>query len=117
LIALLDAVVLSQLHFIALLPYGLRENSMQSVEIKAIENGDFDIWLALWENYQQFYKVDIPHAVTRNTWGALPRPRRTDARGARHDMRSTLRLRAHGLSEVDVDICRLLLSAGPVCFT
>ncbi|MEM5404644.1 MULTISPECIES: GNAT family N-acetyltransferase [Paraburkholderia] len=41
---------------------------MQSVEIKAIENSDFDMWLPLWEGYQRFYKVDIPHAVTRNTW-------------------------------------------------
>ncbi|WP_321916676.1 MULTISPECIES: GNAT family N-acetyltransferase [unclassified Paraburkholderia] len=41
---------------------------MQSVDIKAIERSDFDIWLMLWESYQRFYKVTIPKAVTRDTW-------------------------------------------------
>jgi GNAT superfamily N-acetyltransferase len=41
---------------------------MQSVEIRAIERSDFDIWLPLWEGYQRFYKVDIPETVTRDTW-------------------------------------------------
>jgi hypothetical protein len=28
---------------------------MQSVEIKAIDHKDFDIWLPLWKSYQRFY--------------------------------------------------------------
>jgi GNAT superfamily N-acetyltransferase len=41
---------------------------MQSVEIKAIDHNDFDIWLPLWEGYQRFYEVDIPEPVTLKTW-------------------------------------------------
>jgi hypothetical protein len=32
---------------------------MQSIEIKAIDNNDFDIWLPLWKDYQRSYEVDI----------------------------------------------------------
>lgn len=41
---------------------------MQSVEIKTIDNNDFDIWLPLWKGYQRFYKVDIPELITLKTW-------------------------------------------------
>ena len=41
---------------------------MQAVEIKTIDNNDFDIWLPLWKGYQRFYKVDIPELVTLKTW-------------------------------------------------
>lgn len=41
---------------------------MQSVEIRAIEAGDFDLWLPLWRGYQRFYEVEIPEAVTLKTW-------------------------------------------------
>jgi hypothetical protein len=37
---------------------------MLSVQIKAIEKNDFDIWLPLWKDYQRFYEVDIPESVT-----------------------------------------------------
>ncbi|MDY0883607.1 GNAT family N-acetyltransferase [Dongia soli] len=47
---------------------------MESVEIKTIEPRDFDIWLPLWRSYQQFYEVDIPHAVTLKTWERLLDP-------------------------------------------
>jgi len=47
---------------------------MQSVEIKAIENNDFDIWLPLWKGYQRFYEVDIPESVTLKTWARLLDP-------------------------------------------
>ena len=40
---------------------------MQPVEIKAIENNDFDIWLPPWKGYQRFYEVDIPESVTLKT--------------------------------------------------
>ena len=40
---------------------------MPSVEIKAIDNNDFDIWLPLWKGYQRFYKADIPESVTLKT--------------------------------------------------
>lgn len=32
---------------------------------------DFPRWLALWEGYQRFYRVDIPSAVTQRTWERL----------------------------------------------
>ena len=41
---------------------------MRSVEIKAIDNNDFDIWLPLWKGYQRFYEVDIAESVTLETW-------------------------------------------------
>jgi len=41
---------------------------MQSVEIKAVDNYDFDMWLPLWKGYQRFYEVDIPESVTLNIW-------------------------------------------------
>lgn len=41
---------------------------MQSLEIKAVDAGDFEIWLALWEGYQHFYEVDLPKSVTETTW-------------------------------------------------
>lgn len=47
---------------------------MQSVEIKAIDNNDFDIWLPLWKGYQRFYEVDIPESVTRKTWARFLDP-------------------------------------------
>ncbi len=43
---------------------------MLSVEIKAIERNDFDIWLPLWKGYQRFYEVDIPESVTLETWAS-----------------------------------------------
>lgn len=41
---------------------------MQSVEIKFIDNNDFDNWLPLWKGYQRFYEVEIPESVTLKTW-------------------------------------------------
>jgi hypothetical protein len=47
---------------------------MHSVEIEAIENNDFDIWLPLWKGYQRFYEVDIPESVTLKTWARFLDP-------------------------------------------
>ena len=47
---------------------------MQSIEIIAINDNDFDILLSLWESYQRFYEVDIPEAVTLNTWARFLDP-------------------------------------------
>lgn len=47
---------------------------MQSLEIKAIANSDFDVWLALWKGYQRFYEVDIRDSVTLETWARLLDP-------------------------------------------
>jgi len=41
---------------------------MQPLEIKEVEDNDFDIWRPLWADYQRFYQVDIPESVTRETW-------------------------------------------------
>jgi GNAT superfamily N-acetyltransferase len=47
---------------------------MLSVEIKAIDNNDFDIWLPLWKGYQRFYEVDIPESVTLKNWARFLDP-------------------------------------------
>ena len=55
-------------------PSEFQEHSMQSVEIKAIGNNDFDIWLPLWKGYQRFYEVGIPESVTLKTWARFLDP-------------------------------------------
>jgi ribosomal protein S18 acetylase RimI-like enzyme len=47
---------------------------MKPVEIKAIDNEDFDIWLPLWKAYQRFYEVDIEESVTLMTWARFLDP-------------------------------------------
>jgi GNAT superfamily N-acetyltransferase len=47
---------------------------MLSVEVKAIENNDFDVWLPLWKGYQRFYQVDISESVTLETWARFLDP-------------------------------------------
>jgi len=47
---------------------------MRTVEIKAVEDGDFDSWLPLWKSYQRFYGVDIPEDVARLTWARFLDP-------------------------------------------
>lgn len=47
---------------------------MKSIEIRAIDSNDFDIWLPLWKGYQQFYEVDIPESMTRETWARFLDP-------------------------------------------
>lgn len=42
--------------------------SIQRVEIKPVDNDDFDIWYPLWKDYQRFYEVEIPESVTLSTW-------------------------------------------------
>jgi GNAT superfamily N-acetyltransferase len=36
---------------------------------------DYDSWLPLWQGYQLFYKVDLPFAVTEQTWKRFLDPR------------------------------------------
>lgn len=47
---------------------------MPSTEIRAIDNDDFDTWLSLWHDYQRFYEVEIPEAVTLKTWARFLDP-------------------------------------------
>jgi GNAT superfamily N-acetyltransferase len=47
---------------------------MRTVEIKVIEDDDFDSWLPLWKSYQRFYGVDIPEPVTLMTWARFLDP-------------------------------------------
>jgi GNAT superfamily N-acetyltransferase len=47
---------------------------MQSVEIRAVERADFDIWYPLWKGYQRFYEVNIPESVTLETWARFLDP-------------------------------------------
>jgi GNAT superfamily N-acetyltransferase len=46
----------------------------QSVEIRTVDHGDFDAWLPPWVGYQQFYKVKLQEAVTRETWARFLDP-------------------------------------------
>ncbi|MBV6885461.1 GNAT family N-acetyltransferase [Xanthomonas euvesicatoria] len=41
---------------------------MKNVTIKHVEKYDFDIWLALWKHYQQFYRVNIDDYVVSKSW-------------------------------------------------
>ena len=41
---------------------------MSTAEIRPIVAADFEVWLPLWKGYQEFYRVSIDDAVTRNTW-------------------------------------------------
>jgi GNAT superfamily N-acetyltransferase len=41
---------------------------MNAVSVRPARPADFNAWLPLWRGYQLFYKVDIPDAVTRETW-------------------------------------------------
>ena len=47
---------------------------MQSVEIRAVESANFDIWLPLWKGYQRFYEVNIRESVTLETWARFLDP-------------------------------------------
>jgi GNAT superfamily N-acetyltransferase len=47
---------------------------MTSLRIRPIDANDYDAWLPLWKGYQDFYRVDIADAVTRNTWKRLLDP-------------------------------------------
>jgi GNAT superfamily N-acetyltransferase len=47
---------------------------MKSIEIKATDSSDFDIWLPLWQAYQRFYQVNIPESVTCETWARFLDP-------------------------------------------
>ncbi len=50
------------------------EHSLQRVEIKPVDDGDFDVWYPLWKGYQRFYDVNIPESVTRSTWARFMDP-------------------------------------------
>ena len=47
---------------------------MKSVEIKAMDNNDFDILLPRWKSCQRFYEVDIPESVTLKNWARFLDP-------------------------------------------
>ena len=46
-------------------------NAATTPSIRAALPEDFEVWLALWQGYQQFYKVAIDAAVTAETWRRL----------------------------------------------
>jgi GNAT superfamily N-acetyltransferase len=43
-------------------------------EIRALTGADRDSWQPLWRGYQAFYKVQIPDAVSDETWRRLLDP-------------------------------------------
>ncbi len=47
---------------------------VQNVTIEPAVDGDVANWLPLWQNYQRFYRVDIPETVTRLTWARFHNP-------------------------------------------
>ena len=44
------------------------------MELRGLDNKDFDSWLALWSGYQDFYKVKIPSSVSEVTFSRLLDP-------------------------------------------
>jgi GNAT superfamily N-acetyltransferase len=42
-----------------------------TITLRPVREWDLDAWLALWRGYQAFYGVDIPNAVTQETWRRL----------------------------------------------
>ena len=44
------------------------------ITIEAASEMDYESWLPLWKNYQIFYNVDIPDAVTTRTWERFANP-------------------------------------------
>lgn len=47
---------------------------MASVEIRAVDQDDFDRWLPLWLGYQRFYEVEIPQSAGLKTWARFLDP-------------------------------------------
>ena len=41
---------------------------LAKIIIKPATESDYAQWLPLWKQYQTFYRVDIPDAVTQQTW-------------------------------------------------
>ena len=44
------------------------------MHIRLATPDDYAAWLPLWKGYQQFYKTDIPQAVTELTWRRFADP-------------------------------------------
>ena len=42
-----------------------------AVMIRAVQAGDYDVWLPLWRGYQKFYEAEIPPETTRVTWARI----------------------------------------------
>jgi GNAT superfamily N-acetyltransferase len=41
---------------------------MHDITIRQLVESDFDEWLSLWREYQNFYQVDFPAEVNAATW-------------------------------------------------
>jgi len=50
------------------------DGAFARVTIRAVERGDRDAWLPLWQGYQRFYKVAIPDDASRVAWSRLLDP-------------------------------------------
>lgn len=42
-----------------------------TLRVRALEPGDYQRWLELWNGYLAFYKEDLPKAITELTWQRL----------------------------------------------
>ena len=42
--------------------------------IRAMQAGDHEAWLPLWQAYLTFYEAQLPHEVTQETWRRLLDP-------------------------------------------
>lgn len=45
------------------------------VAIRALQAADYEVWLPLWQAYQEFYDAEIPRETTRVTWARMLDPR------------------------------------------
>jgi GNAT superfamily N-acetyltransferase len=50
------------------------ESNGGNIAIRLVAAGEFDRWLALWQGYQRFYKVEISRKVTDHAWARLLDP-------------------------------------------
>jgi ribosomal protein S18 acetylase RimI-like enzyme len=45
-----------------------------TLQVRPVADADFAGWRAMWEGYQQFYKVSFPDDAVRRTWARLLDP-------------------------------------------
>ena len=49
-------------------------DTSRPVVVSPFQPADFASWLPLWRGYQSFYRVDIPHDTTEETWRRMMDP-------------------------------------------
>ena len=45
-----------------------------TIEVRALEAGDFEAWLPLWNGYLDFYSENLPAGLTELSWQRIIDP-------------------------------------------